>query len=273
MSKTVLITGANGFLAREVAAQAPDHWQCLGLVRRSSRMGGDATVCDSVESLLETGCQPDTVLHLAAHIPRDAHAGDPALVTANVLLPAQLLAAYPAARHVLASSVSVYGAPGSLPLRTDTPTRGSTPYAHSKLAAEHLVRLAGRYAILRFSSILGPGMRAGSFVPTALAAARGGLVTVYGDGTRRQDYIDVRDAARMCIAAAEHDDNFTTLAVAARSHSNLDIAQALAALTGAEIRFAGEDASPSFVYTLDGAIDLGPCRHGLTETLGRMVTA
>lgn len=272
MSKTVLITGADGFLARATAAQTPASWRCLRLLRPGRAADPAAGIHESVDSLVTSAERPDVVLHVAAHIPRDLRAREPGLVASNVLLPAQLLANFPGARHVLASSVSVYGDPVDLPLRADSPTLGNTPYAHSKLAAEHLVRLSERHAVVRFSSIIGPGMRAGSFVPAAVAGARAGRISVYGDGSRRQDYIDVRDAARLLIAAAENEHNFTTLAVSGRSHSNLAVAQMLAQLTGAEIVHTGEDRSPTFEYTLDGAVTLGFCRHELQETLRGMIS-
>lgn len=276
MPATVLITGANGFLARSVAALAPTSWRLAGLVRPGSGTAHRVTALqahyDSVDALIEGESRVDAVLHLAACIPRDLHQFDPRLAEVNVELPARLLREFPNARHVLASSVSVLASGTRLPLEVSSPTIPQTPYGWSKLAAENLVRMARSHAVLRLSSIIGAGMRPNSFVPTALIAARSGRIVVFGDGSRLQDYIDVRDAARMCIAATQREDNMVTLAVSGRSYSNAHVARELARLTGARIEFAGEDASASFAYTQAGAVDLGPCQHSLRETLEDMVS-
>lgn len=271
---TILITGANGFLARTVASLAPPDWRMLALVRAANAPDAGThwhSLHDSIDVLAAAERRIDVVLHLAARIPVDMQQSDPELVASNVALPTQLLMQYPDARHVLASSVAVFGHPASLPLSMATAPAPTTAYGWSKLAAENLVRMSRSHAVLRLSSIIGRGMRAGSFVPTVVAAARSGRITVHGDGSRMQDYIDVRDAARMCIAAAQRQDNFVTLAVSGRAHSNREVASELATLTGAEIEFTGHDASASFVYTMAGAVALGPSRYALHETLEQMV--
>lgn len=272
---TLLITGANGFLACAVADAAASAWRPIGLVRQgradtstNTRLHG---LYDSLESLTSAEPRIDVILHLAAWIPRVANAFDPELIAANIGLPAQLLMHYPQSRHILASSVSVYGVPASLPLSANSPTQPCTPYGWSKLAAENLFRTVDHHAILRLSSIVGRGMRAGSFIPAAVAGARAGCIELLGDGARSQDYIDVRDAAAMCLRAASRHDNFLTLAVSGRTSTNREVAQELATMTGAGIECSGRDDSPSFAYDLADAVDLGPCTIPLRDTLQDMV--
>lgn len=271
---TILITGANGFLARTVASLAPPDWRMLALVRAANIpniVKHWHSLHDSIDVLAAAERRIDVVLHLAARIPIDMQQSDPELIASNVVLPAQLLMQYPDARHVLASSVAVFGQPASLPLSMTSVPAPITAYGWSKLAAENIVRMARSHAILRLSSIIGRGMRAGSFIPAAVAAALSGRITVHGDGSRMQDYIDVRDAARMCIAAAQRQDNFVTLAVSGRAYSNREVASELATLTGAGIEFTDHDGSASFAYTMAGAVALGSCRYALHETLEQMV--
>lgn len=271
----ILVTGANGFLARAVAAAAATESRLVGLVRPGTVLPSTkadwGAVHDSLESLVSEEPTFDVVLHLAALIPRSAGHSHPDLIDTNVGLPSQLATRYPMARHVLASSVSVYGTPAALPLSVDSPTQPSTPYGWSKLSAENFVRTLGHHAVLRLSSVIGRGMRAGSFIPTAVAAARAGCIQVLGDGSRTQDYIDVRDAAAMCLEAAGRRDNFTTLAVSGRAPSNLEVANVLAELTGSTVQCGGKDESPSFAYTLAGAVSLGPCQTPLRQSLREMV--
>lgn len=272
MSKTVLITGANGFLARALAARLPAEWRLLGLVRSGDAPGdGRWQGWFRDESSLAAAPDVDIVVHLAARIPPNIADADPDLLRSNVLLPAALVLRYPSARHVLASSVSVYGVPESLPLRISSPLLATSPYGLSKIAAEAVVRQARSHAVLRYSSIVGRGMRDRTFVPAMVRAARAGTMVVYGDGSRLQDYIDVRDAAEICFRAMTRDDNLVTLAVSARAISNADLARELAGITGAAVTFAGSDASASYRYDLAGAVALAPCQHTLRETLKDMV--
>jgi UDP-glucose 4-epimerase len=274
MRKAVLITGANGFLARALARRFPPHWRPFGLVRPGTDLpaAGYEQVHRSLDAVAG-GLAPDVVLHLAARIP-DRSDPDPAdLHAVNVDLVDDLLRRFPAARHVLASSVSVYGEPEALPLTVASPTRGATPYAASKIEAERRVGAVERNAILRFSSLIGPGRKNGSFVPTAVAGARDGVIRLHGDGSRLQDYLDIDDAAAMCARAADDDANFLALAVSGRAHANADVARLLAELTGARIEYAGTDSSPSFAYDLAGSHPLGVVARPLRATLARMLQA
>ena len=276
MPDTVLITGANGFLATVIAEMARPEWRLAALVRGGSIPAGSArnpryeAYFDSAEEL-PAGPDFAVVIHVAASIPRAGRASVPALVQANVELPARLITKYPSARHVLVSSVSVYGTPSSLPLSIESPTCPTTPYGWSKLAAEHLIRMTHDHAILRMSSIIGRGMPGGTFIPTAVAAAREGAIRLRGDGSRLQDYLHVRDAAMICIEAAARRDNFLALAVSGRACSNLEVARELAIATGASIECGGEDPSPSFSYTLERQVVLPSARVSLQEAIAEMV--
>ena len=275
MPTTILITGANGFLARAIANAGVSDWRLVGLVRQGSAAAIPDIqwngLYDSVDALCSEHPKVDVILHLAALIPAVANEFDPDLIAANVALPARLMMRYPQARHVLASSVSVFGVPAALPLSAESPMQPCSRYGWSKLAAENLIRTVDHWAILRFSSIIGPGMRVGSFIPAAVAAARAGNILVHGDGSRTQDYIDVQDAADMCLQAAARSDNFLTLAVSGHAFANRDVAEQLARLSDATIQFNGKDDSPSFAYTLADAVRLGPCRISLQETLRNML--
>jgi UDP-glucose 4-epimerase len=257
----------------EVELAHVEVWRPVGLVRAGATATppGYARVHASVDEL--DGAAPDVVLHLAARIPDRADPEPADLHAVNVGLVDDLLRRFPAARHVLASSVSVYGRPEALPLTVASPARADAAYGASKLEAEHRVGAAERNAILRFSSLIGPGMKQGSFVPTAVAGARNGVIRLHGDGRRLQDYLDIDDAAAMCVQAADADDNFLALGVSGRAHSNLEVARLLADLTGAAIEHVGTDPSPSFAYDLAGSRPLGVAPRPLRDTLARMLAA
>ncbi|MBB5209156.1 NAD-dependent epimerase/dehydratase family protein [Chiayiivirga flava] len=270
--RTVLVTGADGALGRTVRANLPPGWSVIGLVRGGTAALPAPDTFDDLGALLRSEVQPDAVLHLAARIPlTDPRPHD--LLAVNVDLVSRLVQAWPAARHVLASTVSVFGAPTTLPIHTHDPTTPASPYAWSKLAAECLVRQCTSHAVIRFSSLIGAGMRTGTFIPALITAAASGALTLHGDGARLQNYVDLRDAAAMCLRAILRNDSFLTLGIAARSRSNAEVARIVADFSGATIRHAGTDTSPSFSYALGGAVDLGPCRHSLEDSLRSMLLA
>jgi UDP-glucose 4-epimerase len=274
MSKNVLITGANGFLGRAIARSHPADWRMIALVRsgQMSPLPEFAAVFDLAE-LLHADRSFDVVLHLAARIPDRANPEPADLRATNVELVERLLRKYPDARHVLASSVSAFGRPVVQRLSINTPSEAPAAYGASKLAAEQAISAAGRHAILRFSSLIGCGMKTGSFIPSAVAGARSGTIRLFGDGQRLQDYLDIDDAAAMCIQAAEHDGSFRALAVSGQPYSNLQVANILAGLTGATVVFSGADATPSYTYEREADGVLSPPRKSLATTLEEMIKA
>ena len=268
--RRLLITGGHGFLARAVLQILPEQWTPSLLVRpgRASTPGGTAEF-ESIEAVAAAGQAPDAVLHLAACIPGAAE-DHPDLIPVNVELVEQLVRRFPGARHVLASSVSVFDT-GGLPLTMASPVGNVPPYGMSKLRAEEAVRVAASHAAIRFSSIVGPGMRATTFIPRVVEAARAGTIRVVGDGSRLQDYVDVRDAAAMCVRALGDEDSYVTFGVSGDARSNLEVARLLAAMAGAAIEHVPGEQGPSCIYDLSGAKELGPVRYRLEDTLRRML--
>lgn len=266
--KVVLITGANGFLARSLARQMHGEWHMIGLVRPEAGLPSNChATYDSIDNLISDCGAVDVVMHLAARIPSRQNTEPADLVATNVDLVATLVKAYPAARHVLASSVSVYGIPKSLPITITTSPNQPNSYGLSKLAAEQRVHKASSYSIIRFSSLIGVGMKSGTFIPTIISAARLGKIELIGNGERLQNYLDIDDAASICIQAAASKQSFVALGVSHHSYSNNYVAALVAELTGASISRCGEDPSPSYVYETKGAVELGRPFISLKESL------
>lgn len=114
-------------------------------------------------------------------------------------------------------------------------------------------------------------MKAGSFIPTAVSAARTGKIHLLGNGERLQNYLDIDVAALMCLRAATSTKSFVALGVGERSYSNNEVATILAELTGASIVREGDDQSPSYVYEFRDAVDIGQPLVSLKKSLGKMV--
>lgn len=196
----------------------------------------------------------DLVYILAAYIPYgEMNSYSPLLIATNLGLPLRVAEHFQRARLVYASSVSVYGTPLWQPITEEHPFNRPSAYALSKLAGEVAVAAHPEQVTLRFSSLYGAGMTAKTFLPLIIEQARQtGRITLIGDGARTQDYLHVQDAARMLMVAGEGKATGIYNAVNGRASSNLEVAQAVAALLpGVEIVFGGEDRTPSCTYSTE----------------------
>ena len=110
---------------------------------------------------------------------------------------------------VYASSSSVYGDSGEMPMREDQRPQPVSPYGVSKLAAEHLCYLywvAHRVPTvsLRYFTVYGPRQRPDMAFNRFLRAMLGGeAITLYGTGEQTRDFTFVGDAVAATIAAAD----------------------------------------------------------------------
>ncbi len=113
---------------------------------------------------------------------------------------------------VYASSSSVYGDTPTLPKTEDMKPRPKSPYAVSKLAGEHYMRVFGelyglKTASLRYFNVFGPRQNPDSqysaVIPRFVKAALSGQpLTVYGDGEQTRDFTYVRDVVEANKKAA-----------------------------------------------------------------------
>lgn len=129
-------------------------------------------------------------------------------------------------RFIFSSSAAVYGAPASLPVTEEAPTRPENPYGESKLMVERMLPWLERahgtaFVSLRYFNAAGAALdgtlgedwtRAANLIPLVMRAALGAApeVEVYGtdyptpDGSAIRDYIHVVDLAEAHVAALRH---------------------------------------------------------------------
>jgi nucleoside-diphosphate-sugar epimerase len=114
----------------------------------------------------------------------------------------------PIERFVYASSSSVYGDDGPLPMKEDALPQPVSPYGVTKLAAEHLCQLyfvnhGVRTVSLRYFTVYGPRQRPDmGFNRFFSAVLDGRPVLQYGDGLQTRDFTFVADAVTATAAAA-----------------------------------------------------------------------
>src|SRR5579862_2287595 len=115
-------------------------------------------------------------------------------------------------RVVHASSSSVYGGAATLPTTEDEPMHPRSPYAVTKLAAEHYCRvfteLYGLETVaLRYFNVYGPRQRPdatyAAVIPLFVAALLSGNdPVVHGDGLQSRDFTFIDDVVAANLAAA-----------------------------------------------------------------------
>jgi nucleoside-diphosphate-sugar epimerase len=200
--RKVLITGAGGFIGRELRAHLTQHGVAhVAAVRKLAPADTGAQECVALGDFAaadwdETLSGVDAIVHLAgrAHVVRDRGANATAFVVANVHVTRRLLAAAARAgvrRVVLASTVKVYGEttrPGR-PFRAGDPARPHDAYAHSKAEAENVLWQVCRAngmegVVLRLPLVYGPGVR-GNFLMLLEAVAAGRRLPLAGVANRR----------------------------------------------------------------------------------------
>ncbi|MEZ4769784.1 MAG: NAD-dependent epimerase/dehydratase family protein [Caldilineales bacterium] len=220
-----LITGGAGFIGTTLAnhlvrsghyVRALDDLSAGDPARLDTRVlfsRGDVRNVPNLWTLLQ---DVECVFHLAARIsvpesglyPQEYNdvnvAGTVALLTAvrDVGVP----------RVVLASSGAVYGNQSKQPVHERMRISPQSPYAITKIAAEHYLFTLGRLygcetVALRIFNAYGPGQR----IPPAHApvaplflkrALTGGSLVVHGDGSQTRDFVHIDDVVQALVAAA-----------------------------------------------------------------------
>ena len=130
--------------------------------------------------------------------------------TLNVLLAARDAGVR---RVVYASSSSVYGETPELPKRESMQTQPLSPYALTKLAGEHYIRIFNRVygfeaVSLRYFNIFGPRQdpqsQYAAVIPRFVTALLDGKQPViYGDGLQSRDFTYVENVVEANLLAAE----------------------------------------------------------------------
>jgi len=220
-----LITGAAGFLGSALANHlAREGHQVRGLDDLSKGdpqvlspdvhfTRGDVNDRPKLWTLLQ---EVDCVYHLAARVsvqesvlyPREYNATN---VGGTVSL-MEAMRDVGVRRVILASSGAVYGDQGEQPLKESATPDPHSPYAVSKVSAEHYVRTIGNLwgmdtVCLRIFNAYGPGQHLPASHPPVVPhflrqALRGGTLVVHGNGEQTRDYVYVDDVVSAMVAAA-----------------------------------------------------------------------
>jgi UDP-glucose 4-epimerase len=218
----VVVTGANGFLGRNVCRVAAAHghnvigighgdwaedaWRRWGL---SAWHELDVTLASLVAHI----SRPDVLVHCAGSSSVGFSFENPAqdferTVGTTLEVLEYLRTCAPEAALVYPSSAAVYGRAAALPIIEESPLAPISPYGVHKKIAEDLCRSYSesfgiRVAIVRIFSAYGVGLRK-QLLWDACTKVLAGNYSFDGTGRETRDWLNGEDVARLLLIAGEH---------------------------------------------------------------------
>jgi NAD dependent epimerase/dehydratase len=231
-SKTILVTGADGFIGSHLVEHLVDigcdvkafvhynsfnSWGWLDsvdqkILRNVEVFSGDIRDSNGVRTAMK-GC--DVVMHLAAliAIPYSYHSPDTYINTnvkgtLNIVQAARELGVE---RVVHTSTSEVYGTARFVPITESHPLQGQSPYSASKIGADQLAQsffhsFETPVATIRPFNTYGPRQSARAVIPTIITQIASGLKEIkLGAVHPTRDFNYVQDTVRGFVAVAECD--------------------------------------------------------------------
>ena len=222
--RTILVTGASGFIGRHVSqAAAMQGNEVIGLghgdwTEETWRHWGltawhelDVTLA----SLVAHAGQPDVIVHCAGSSSVGFSIENPAqdferTVGTTLKVLEYMRTCAPETALVYPSSGAVYGRAAELPITEETPRAPISPYGVHKKIAEDLCRSYSasfglRVAIVRTFSAYGVELRK-QLLWDACRKALLGDCRFGGTGSETRDWVHVEDVARLLLIAGDHAD-------------------------------------------------------------------
>ena len=216
----VLLTGASGFLGKGLVDKLAETSDEVIVLTRQELSFSERNVvverCDitsmtDIEAIYKKHPNIDTIVHLAALVPKTADEDQPLpMLKANVEGTITLLETFgPTLQNfVYASTAEVYGLPETKgKISEDHPARPASYYGASKLAGELFCTVYGQkhnlpVSILRFTVMYGAGDTINRAIPNFIrkALAKEPL-ELYG-GEELRDYLQIDDAVEALYLAA-----------------------------------------------------------------------
>lgn len=234
MSKTVLVTGASGFIGRPLTERLE---QAGCAVIRHSDADGDIASCAL------PGNAVNHVYHLAARtfVPESWSAPLPfyatnVLGTVNV---AELCRRVGASLTILSSYV--YGRPRFLPISEEHPVAAFNPYGHTKLLAEEVCRFYAQQfgvqvTVIRPFNVYGPGQNGNFLIPTLLRQVLDPEIheVSIADDRPKRDYLFLGDLLDLLLRTMELHSSDTFNAGSGCSVNPRDLAELILRVAGLE---------------------------------------
>jgi dTDP-glucose 4,6-dehydratase len=258
MKSTILITGATGFIGRNLTKRLVAEGHTVYALSRhmSSRdlrvlsqiiekirfIEGDLTDYHSLQSAVED-CNPEAIIHLGALTPVRLSFDNPfACLRVNFSGTVNLVHAIteyaPKAHLIMASTAEVYGwQPDEKPVREETPLHPSSPYGVSKSAADEYVQMANKVyglqsTILRCNNTYGRTDESGFFVEYVITKMLESKPVYVGAPEHVRDYMFVDDHVNAYSLALNSDKSIGQIFNVSPGNpiSNMELAKEIARL-------------------------------------------
>lgn len=277
----LLVTGASGFIGRNVLLRAPRDWEIVAIAHRTPGLEAfvaahqlshvrvvrcDLTDAEAVRALAAETGRLDAALCLAANGDPAASAERPRLdLESNTVALVTFLEHCPVDHLVYLSSGAVYdGIVGAV--SPATPASPRLPYAISKLASEQYVRFfserrhePGSYFNVRFFGAYGPYEPARKITTRWLGALAAGQreFTLRGNGENLIDFMYVDDAVDGMLRLVRAAGTSATVDFASGAPVSVNaIVEAMARTLGVDVtvRHQGETEEYIQFYSVDRAM-------------------
>jgi UDP-glucose 4-epimerase len=267
----ILIIGINGFLGRHIGQRAiQSGWETHGIYHQHTDNIPDGVVKYPLTKLTSLPDTYDGVIIATGNYTQT----QPELVHANIQIPLLVSARFTTAKLVFVSSVTVYG-PNRGVIRENSPIQNPTIYGQAKISGEFIISAADTYSIVRLTSLYGIGMRESLFIPTAVhLALQNQVIPLVGYGKRQQNYLHVRDAARIVISAFKYQKSGIFIGADRLSYTNKQMADLIRSKIGhGAVKYAGRETQAP--VKIDGSVsrkilDWSP-QISLTEGIFEMI--
>jgi UDP-glucose 4-epimerase len=239
-----VVVGANGFLgSRLVNMLFEKQFQVIAVYNYSYQRINERVQKLTSEQLFDSNITPNFIFFVVGSY-LDTH--EKLIENNNLLL--IYTKKFPDSKIIYISSTNVYGLHDNIISENSTYNNPSI-YGLSKLSGEFIVSATKKYAIVRLTYIYGQGLTNNSFIPQIVKSAKTfKLITLFGDGSRKQDYIHLDDAASFCLFSARHKLNGIFLGATGVSISNKEVANEIAKNIECKIEYLGVESGHSFDF-------------------------
>ena len=215
--RTVLVTGASGFIGSNVSSQL----RKKGFNVLTTDIVGNVDLKTDIRNLhteIPNLSNLHSVIHLAAKISVPESLVKPELyhdvnvVSTRKIFESCVESSVP--RIVFASSAAVYGDVEGGLMRIGSENTPASPYAENKKIAEEMAEELSsestKITCLRFFNVYGPGQLHSSPYASAIPLFieklfRKEAITIYGDGEQTRDFIHVNDVSNAIIDSFDFD--------------------------------------------------------------------
>ncbi|MCD2200479.1 GDP-mannose 4,6-dehydratase [Halobacterium sp. KA-4] len=273
----VLVTGGAGFIGSNIAERLLeeghsvitldnlDPYYDLGIKEHNLEVcrgvGGDrfefvegSTSNEEVVEEIIAGRDVDIVYHEASKAGVRPSVEQPKAYNENnvdgLLTVLEAAADHGVERVVNASSSSVYGVPEYLPYDEDHPNHPKSPYAVTKLSAEHYCNVYDHIrdvstVNLRYFTVYGPRMRPNMAISNFVSRCLNGKPPViYGDGKQTRDFTFIEDIVDANLALLDTDAaDGETMNIGSNDRISIrELAEYVVEETGADVDIVHEDA-------------------------------